>query len=392
VVAPQDRGTGQAQGCHGDGCAPGIGPKCATGTDVNVRAVGGAGQPCLWWSQGCSIGCDYCMTDPKHPDNKGKIPTKAINGNPPHADKAGFRKSYCDAPKTKAVLPKEYWTLNVHAIEGAVNDSYVSCSFFLFSRLPCGEATNRKSINAEIQPLACTRLGPSRGPVVCPPTIVKPHPPPASPENEWCHSGQAGGKFLQTPMGGDSTFKTVTVPGDKTYQMGDMGSKVLPEHPDAVTTWKIGTTPRVAWGMRYNHGGGYQYRLCPADKMPCTEADFQEMPLDFVRGSQAIMWNNGSLYNISHAAKYVDDSVCAVVPKGSTVSAAGSSSWMPAVRWLTRLVLLLAVGAQPRAEDPHGQRGHGLRRHLRAAGVHGDDPGLPAVPHALPGARGRHAC
>jgi hypothetical protein len=64
------------------------------------------------------------MTDPKHPDNKGKIPTKAITGNPPHADKAGFRKSYCAAPKTKAVLPKEYWTLNLAAIAGAVNDSY----------------------------------------------------------------------------------------------------------------------------------------------------------------------------------------------------------------------------------------------------------------------------
>ena len=52
--------------------------------------------------------------------------------------------------------------------------------------------------------------------------------------------------------------------------------------------------------------------------MPCTEHDFQQMPLDFVRGSQAIMWNNGTLYPIPHAAKYVDDSVCEVVPKGST--------------------------------------------------------------------------
>ena len=65
-------------------------------------------------------------------------------------------------------------------------------------------------------------------------------------------------------------------------------------------------------------GGGYQYRLCPAEKMPCTEQDFQMMPLDFVRGSQAIMWNNGTLYPIPKAAKYVDDSVCPVVPKGST--------------------------------------------------------------------------
>jgi hypothetical protein len=90
----------------------------------DARKVGGAGQGCLWWSQGCSIGCDYCLTDPKHPDNKGKIPTKAITGNAPHDDKAGFRKSYCAAPKTKSVLPKEYWTMNIHAVEGAVNDSY----------------------------------------------------------------------------------------------------------------------------------------------------------------------------------------------------------------------------------------------------------------------------
>jgi hypothetical protein len=26
----------------------------------DARKVGGAGQGCLWWSQGCSIGCDYC--------------------------------------------------------------------------------------------------------------------------------------------------------------------------------------------------------------------------------------------------------------------------------------------------------------------------------------------
>eukprot|EP00666_Eupelagonemidae_sp_cell4sb_P000461 gene461-biopygen34655 len=40
---------------------------------------------------GCSIGCPYCLTDPKHPANNGSIPVKEITGNPPHADKAGFR-------------------------------------------------------------------------------------------------------------------------------------------------------------------------------------------------------------------------------------------------------------------------------------------------------------
>ena len=89
------RGTGCAQGIPSGSCPKGLGAKCATGTDLNVRGVGGGGQPCLWWSQGCSIGCPYCLTDPKHPDNGGKIPTKAITGNAPHADKAGVSVSLC---------------------------------------------------------------------------------------------------------------------------------------------------------------------------------------------------------------------------------------------------------------------------------------------------------
>ena len=119
----------------------------------------------LWWSQGCSIGCPYCLTDPHHPDNNGTIPTKAITGNAPHADKAGFRKSYCEKPSTKSILPKEYWTMNIHAEDGAEDDSY--------------------------------RYNPWRAPGHAP--VVDP-------------CGQAGGKYKQTPMGGASMFGTVVVP------------------------------------------------------------------------------------------------------------------------------------------------------------------------------------
>ena len=101
--------------------------------------------------------------------------------------------------------------------------------------------------------------------------------------------GQAGGKYKETPVGGDSVFATVSLDG-KTYQMGDLGSRVLPpNHPSEVANWTVGSTPRVAWGMRFNHGGGYQYRLCPLEKMPCSEEDFQKMPLDFVRDAHAIV-------------------------------------------------------------------------------------------------------
>ena len=106
-----------------------------------------------------------------------------------------------------AVLPKEFWTLNLHAKDGAADDSY--------------------------------RFNPWRAPGAAP--VVDP-------------CGQAGGRYKQTPVGGASVFGTVnvTAPDGKTLTltMGDMGSKKLPPtDPKHVATWKLGSTPRVAWGM-----------------------------------------------------------------------------------------------------------------------------------------------
>ena len=84
--------------------------------------------------------------------------------------------------------------------------------------------------------------------------------------------GQAGGKYRQTPVGGDSVFATVTVDG-KSYSMGDLGTQVLPATSLHLTSnWTAGSSHRVAWGMRYNHGGGYQYRLCPLEKGPAASS------------------------------------------------------------------------------------------------------------------------
>ncbi len=48
--------------------------------------------------------------------------------------------------------------------------------------------------------------------------------------------------------------------------------------------WTIGEQPEVAWGILANHGGGYQYRLCPKPKsnMDLTEECFQKLPLRLV--------------------------------------------------------------------------------------------------------------
>merc|ERR1711977_535144 len=142
----------------------------------------------------------------------GKNP---IHGLPPQAGKIGFRKRYCNST-LEATLPRHAWTLNMDAVEGSDEDSY--------------------------------RYNPWRAPGHAP--VVDP-------------CGQAGGKYPSQKIGGDSVYYNTSNAG-----MGMMGS-MLPPSPNR-TLWKAGTYVEVAWGPRYNHGGGYSYRLCPRSE-PLTE-------------------------------------------------------------------------------------------------------------------------
>eukprot|EP00494_Astrolonche_serrata_P025559 UN25820 len=91
---------------------------------------------------------------------------------------------------------------------------------------------------------------------------------------------------------------------------GDHGSQVLPEMPSS-TVWIIGGEAETIWQITANHGGGYQYRLCPSDQ-PLTEACFQKMPLKFT-GKQFIQFNNGTRFQIN--STIVSEGT---QPKGST--------------------------------------------------------------------------
>eukprot|EP00966_Prymnesium_polylepis_P098342 2277561-Prymnesium_polylepis.1 len=70
-----------------------------SGCEEGVRASGG-GQPCLWFSQGCTIGCDECTGLGSH------TAQRLCNGT------------------MQPTLPKYAWTMNRWASEGSVNDSY----------------------------------------------------------------------------------------------------------------------------------------------------------------------------------------------------------------------------------------------------------------------------
>lgn len=67
---------------------------------------------------------------------------------------------------------------------------------------------------------------------------------------------------------------TVTANGT-TYKMGDLGSQVLPvSAPEDTTTWKIGETPRVAWGFRYKCvRSPVQHPRCPTRRTVRTSAN-----------------------------------------------------------------------------------------------------------------------
>eukprot|EP00090_Calanus_glacialis_P028498 TRINITY_DN45762_c0_g1_i1.p1 TRINITY_DN45762_c0_g1~~TRINITY_DN45762_c0_g1_i1.p1 ORF type:complete len:389 (+),score=86.00 TRINITY_DN45762_c0_g1_i1:65-1168(+) len=90
---------------------------------------------------------------------------------------------------------------------------------------------------------------------------------------------------------------------------GDKGSK-LPEVPTNVL-WLVGGTAEVTWQITANHGGGYQYRLCPAAE-ELTEECFMKHPLEFDTTKQALQWNNGSRLAIQ--GTFVTEGV---LPEGS---------------------------------------------------------------------------
>jgi len=79
------------------------------------------------------------------------------------------------------------------------------------------------------------------------------------------------------------------------YQYGVHGTD-LPASPSQLT-WKAGSIVEVSWSpLIANHGGGYQYRLCPKSSTP-TEDCFQKMPLTPVGNVQWIQYYGNRDYS-----------------------------------------------------------------------------------------------
>ena len=94
------------------------------------------------------------------------------------------------------------------------------------------------------------------------------------------------------------------------FELGDHGSRNLPEMPSGIV-WKSGELVNVSWSITANHGGGYQYRICPKSEN-LTEDCFQKTPLQFV-GLQSFVWGDGT--QVFFEGTYVSEGT---VPEGST--------------------------------------------------------------------------
>lgn len=108
--------------------------------------------------------------------------------------------------------------------------------------------------------------------------------PGSAPVRDPC--GIAGGWFTEgTP--GNGGFAPMGVPQGELGSTSTRVPKLLEE-----TVWIADSVAELAWGITANHGGGYQYRLCPADS-DLTEDCFQKTPLEFVGTTQWIQHGFG---------------------------------------------------------------------------------------------------
>jgi len=80
------------------------------------------------------------------------------------------------------------------------------------------------------------------------------------------------------------------------YNYGDLGTEMR-NGADEHRIWTVGDSVDVGMAIIANHGGGYQYRLCPKDAEQ-TEECFQNSPLEFIGDEQYIQYCSLAEYNL----------------------------------------------------------------------------------------------
>jgi len=145
------------------------------------------------------------------------------------------------------------------------------------------------------------------------------------------------------PCAEGCVINSASAPEDMQFKAGTMGSELFHKaltSPDAakankegqpVTQWTAGGVAEVAQGSFVaNHGGGYLWRLCPADEFSAdgtkNEECFQRSPLEFATGKSFIQFGDhhrmrnktgGSRVEFD-AVRVTDANTDGVMPKDAT--------------------------------------------------------------------------
>jgi len=244
------------------------------------------GQACYWFSNGCTIGCETCDGTHNHfgPHGNQHFLYKGINASElrkknltidnPWNPREGYTldpsstfgiKSMCDSPSTTATIcDPRLRTANTQAECGGPEDIYYYSPW----------------------------RAPGSAPVI-----------------DAC--GVAGGRLHGQGTGcAGASFQNSSA-----AKMGDMGSRLPPLDSGAV--WEAGSSVEVSWTVMANHGGGYAYRLAPADA-PLTEEAFQQMPLQFV-GPSVLRWDGNKSSQLEFDPRKLGwETKEGTIPKGSS--------------------------------------------------------------------------
>ena len=228
------------------------------------------GQSCYWFSNGCTIGCGACDGTSNHVGHgHQKFLYKGMNSAEVKAK--GLTVPF-NPPAGDLVLdPSTVHTLNASSLCGDERTTNATV------HAPALRTANTQAASGSAEDFY--RFSPWRAPG-------------SAPVVDAC--GSAGGRLPGQGTGPAGAQYEATVHAKE----GDVGSG-LPQQPSGAT-WKIGGLAEVGWTIMANHGGGYAYRLAPADG-PLTEEAFRKTPLDMV-GEAFLRWDGDVKTQIAYDA------------------------------------------------------------------------------------------
>jgi hypothetical protein len=190
--------------------------------------------------------------------------------------------------------------------------------------------------------------------------------------------GMAGGSPVEV-------FNAGAFNATRFAKQGDLGTRVLAPRPSG-TVWKRGSVVTTRWQQTAAHGGGYQYRLCPASE-PLTEACFQKTVLEFANPQKhrAVFANSSLDRDIAATCGNPNPSLTLATLTTPTLTlslpAPASSWWQSAAKLTAAAARQVRFGRAGQGVDAHpaSQPHHHLLRLPSGRG--------PPLPMEVPGLR-----